>query len=86
MGIASWIQRIRLRNQAPFRLSGEIAAAYRQLQYDANAAMAISYLPLSTIFWADEHPGGLDAKFESLDETTVSILRLVGARSYLCHY
>ena len=63
-----------------FVLTSGLASRYRALRYDASAEPRCCQIPLGTIYWPDEHPGG-KLSLAGLDhQSRDSILRLSAAR------
>ncbi|HYN90233.1 MAG TPA: hypothetical protein VER55_16980 [Ardenticatenaceae bacterium] len=65
-----------------FRLAVEVLEQYRQLRYDPEAEYRGNNLPIATIYWTDEHPGGT-LPVDIDEESRGSILRLIAARTEL---
>ena len=69
----------------PFLLCPECRARYGALRFDPTASYSLCGIPLCSLVWPDEHPGGA-AVYD--DDGThqpcrASVLRLAGARTHL---
>ena len=66
-----------------FRISPSVAEEYRKLIHKPDARREWSIIPLSTVVWEDEHPGGRCTLPRMDEESRISIIQLVGARTAL---
>ena len=66
-----------------FKLSPSALAEYRALTFSHDARLEISLLPLGTLVWEDEHPGGKCMLPDLDDVSWKSMILLVGARTAL---
>ena len=66
-------------------LCPECQAKYGALRFDPTASYALCSMPLCSLVWPDEHPGGgpLDDPDGPHQQCRASVLRLAGARTQL---
>jgi hypothetical protein len=68
-----------------FVLCPECLARYGALRFDPTASYGLCSIPLGSLVWADEHPGGavVDDYDGTHQQCRASVLRLAGARTQL---
>ena len=68
-----------------FVLCPECLARYGALRFDPTASYGVCSIPLCSLVWADEHPGGapLDDPDGPHQQCRASVMRLAGARTQL---
>ena len=69
-----------------FELCADCLEKYRALRFDPDAGYALNVMPLCSLVWPDEHPGGLMTDLPSGADhkaCLATILRLSGARTAL---
>ena len=66
-----------------FKLTKPVLKQYRGLRYKPEARREFSMIPFGAFVWEDEHPGGKCMLPRVDDQSTMSILQLVAARTAL---
>ena len=66
-----------------FVLCAECLRKYRTLRFDPDAAYALNVMPLCSLVWPDEHPGGELPSGDAHRACKGTIVRLAGARTRL---
>lgn len=76
----------RVMNATSFVLCAECLEKYRALRLDPEAVYALNVMPLCSLVWPDEHPGGLMTELPSGTDHKAclsTIMRLAGTRTVL---
>jgi hypothetical protein len=68
-----------------FILCPECLARYGALRFDPTASYGLCSMPLCSLVWPDEHPGGavVDDYDGTHQQCRASVMRLAGARTHL---
>ena len=68
-----------------FILCPECQAKYGALRFDPTASYSLCSIPLCSLVWPDEHPGGVvvDNSDGTHEQCRASVIRLAGARTQL---
>jgi hypothetical protein len=66
-----------------FKISPAVRDDYRKLAYKQDAQCEWSIIPLSSLVWEDEHPGGKCTVPEMDEESRISVIQLTAARTAL---